>query len=205
MVTSQSPKLEKQPERPQITSCFLHQFLEKQRKHGKGKKAPLTDIADDQPQDKAPAARDGVHSRLLTKRQLLEMAGEIRDLSKKLGTLRLKLNVKTVFLLTKAHDETLIEKTRDVAEWLLSKERDTPYKVYVSLVLDIQTWLTVDRYVENTMEHNKIFDAQGLVAADPSREGRLKYWDNELCAKHPHTFDFAVTVGLMTPVLFYCL
>lgn len=58
------------------------------------------------------------------------MAGEIRDLSKKLGNIRLKLHVKTVFLLTKAHDETLIEKTRDVAEWLLSKERDTPYIVY---------------------------------------------------------------------------
>jgi len=51
------------------------------------------------------------------------------------------------------------------------------------------------RYVENTLENNKIFDAHGLLAADPSREGRLKYWDNDLCAKHPHTFDFAVTVS----------
>lgn len=54
--------------------------------------------------------------------------------------------------------------------------------------------LTTARYVENTLEHNKKFDALGLVAHEPSREGRLKYWDNELCAKHPHTFDFAVTV-----------
>lgn len=55
--------------------------------------------------------------------------------------------------------------------------------------------LTKSSYVENTLEHNKIFDAHGLLAADPSGEGRLKYWDNELCAKHPHTFDFAVTVS----------
>lgn len=41
-----------------------------------------------------------------------------------------------------------------------------------------------------------MFDAQGLVSRDPSREGRLKYWDNELCKKQPHLFDFAITVSL---------
>lgn len=178
MVTSEDPKLEKSSS-VKITSCFLHQFLERQRKPGKSKLAALADASNDQKQDKGPIGPDGVHSRLLTKRQLLEMAGEIRDLSKKLGNLRLKLHVKTVFLLTKAHDETLIVKTRDITEWLLSKERDTPYIVYV----------------ENTLEHNKIFDASGLIATDPSREGRLKYWDNSLCATHPQTFDFAVTLG----------
>lgn len=61
-----------------------------------------------------------------------------------------------------------------------------------------QQVLTTGRYVEDTLEHNKKFDAQGLVAQDRSREGRLKYWDNELCAKHPHTFDFAVTVCVST-------
>ena len=69
------------------------------------------------------------HSRLLTKRQLSDMAWGVRELSKKLGAIRLKLKVKTVFLLTKAHDEELIKYTRRVAEWLLSKERDTPYIV----------------------------------------------------------------------------
>ena len=154
----------------------------------------MTDIGEDGAQVKAHAARDGVHSRLLTKRQLSEMAGEIRDLSKRLGNLRLRLHVKTVFLLTKAHDEALIEKTREVVEWLLSKERDTPYIVYDSQWLPLKKVLTFDSYVENTLQHNRIFDAEGLLSADPSREGRLKYWDNDLCAKHPHTFDFAVTV-----------
>ena len=69
------------------------------------------------------------HSRLLTKRQLSDMAWGVRELSKKLGGIRLKLKVKTVFLLTKAHDEELIKYTRGIAEWLLSKERDTPYIV----------------------------------------------------------------------------
>ena len=46
-----------------------------------------------------------------------------------MGKVKLKLDVKTVFLLTKAHDETLIGLTREVADWLLSTERDTPYIV----------------------------------------------------------------------------
>ena len=196
MVTSDNPKLERNPDTSQVTSCFLHQFLEKQRKHGRKKIASMTDVGEDGAQVKAYSGRDGVHSRLLTKRQLSEMAGEIRDLSKRLGNLRLRLHVKTVFLLTKAHDEALIEKTREVVEWLLSKERDTPYIVYGSRWLHLKKGLTLDSYVENTLQHNRIFNAEGLLSADPSREGRLKYWDNDLCAKHPHTFDFAVTVRI---------
>lgn len=57
------------------------------------------------------------------------MAWGVRELSKRLGSVRLKLNVKTVFLLTKAHDETLIVYTREVVEWLLSKDREKPYIV----------------------------------------------------------------------------
>ena len=89
----------------------------------------MKDIGDDRKGDKSPLKDAGVHSRLLTKRQLLEMASEIRELSRRLGSVKLKLNVKTVFLLTKARDETLIELTREITDWLLSTERDTPYIV----------------------------------------------------------------------------
>ena len=135
------------------------------------------------------------HSRLLTKRQLSEMAWGVRELSKRLGSIRLKLKVKTVFLLTKAHDETLIGYTREVADWLLSSDREVQYIVYmVGTLSTISSALTVPRYVEKTLEKNHKFDAKGLLSQDPSREGRLKYWTNELCAKRPHTFDFVVTV-----------
>ena len=107
------------------------------------------------------------------------MAWGVRELSKRLGSVRLKLKVKTIFVLTKAHDETLIGYTREVVDWLLSHERDTAYIVYV----------------ENTLERNQKFNASGLIAHEHSREGRLKYWNNELAAKHPHTFDFVVTLG----------
>jgi NAD+ kinase len=136
---------------------------------------------------------DAVHSRLLTKKQLSDMAWGVRELSKRLGSIRLKLKVKTVFLLTKAHDETLIGNTREVAQWLLSPEREVRYTVYV----------------EENLRDNKKFNAQGLLVdlekanahgGHTSKEGmkmdwRLKYWDDEMCCAKPHTFDFVVTLG----------
>lgn len=135
----------------------------------------------------------GMHSRLLTKKQLSDMAWGVRELSKRLGSIRLKLKVKTVFLLTKAHDETLIWNTREVAKWLLNPDRQVRYTVWV----------------ENTLKANKKFDAQGLLAeleeeyaqksddqnGEKSLERRLRYWNNEMCRTRPHTFDFVVTLG----------
>ena len=118
-------------------------------------------------------------SRLLTKKQLSDMALSVRSLAKRLGSLKVRLKIRAIFLLTKAHDKTLIAKTREVARWLLSKERSVPYIVYV----------------EDTMKDNKVFDAEGLVAEDPSFGERLKYWDNELARKRPHTFDFVISLG----------
>lgn len=118
-------------------------------------------------------------SRLLTKKQLSEMATSVRSLAKKLGNLKVKLKIRAIFLLTKAYDKTLIPKTREVARWLLSKERGVPYIVYV----------------EHTMKDNSLFDAKGLIAEDPSYGERLRYWDNDLARKHPQTFDFVITLG----------
>jgi len=69
------------------------------------------------------------HSRLLTKKQISDMAFGIRELSKKLAQIRLKLHVKNIFILGKAHDETLIKHSRETVDWLLSKNER--YKVYV--------------------------------------------------------------------------
>ena len=52
------------------------------------------------------------------------------------------------------------------------------------------------RYVENVLEHDETFDAKGLLAGDASKEGRLKYWTNEMCRKHPQMFDFVVSVSM---------
>lgn len=135
-----------------------------------------------------------LHSRLLTKKQLSDMAWGVRELSKRLGNIKLKLQVRTVFLLTKAHDESLIENTRELARWLLSPDRRVRYTVWV----------------EDNLKENKKFNAQGLLKEleneysqikDATEEDkkplskRLRYWTDELCRTRPHTFDFVVTLG----------
>jgi NAD+ kinase len=150
-------------------------------------------IDDGKKLDWIPEEEHGVHSRLLTKKQLSDMAWGVRELSKRLGSVRLKLKVKTVFLLTKAHDETLICNTREVAKWLLSPEREVRYTVYV----------------EDNLKNNRNFNAKGLIEdleksyqdqeakndGEKKMDRRLRYWSNEMCRTRPHTFDFVVTLG----------
>jgi NAD+ kinase len=120
-----------------------------------------------------------IESRHLTKRQLSDMAWNVRKLSKKLGSIKLKLTVKTVFVVSKAQDESLVSLTRKVTRWLLSKDRDSLYVVYV----------------ERRLETHPDFGALQLVQDEPSAEGRLKYWDPKLAQEKPHLFDFVVTLG----------
>lgn len=113
----------------QSTTCFVHQLLEKQRKRPAAN--PSTFIEDRNLDKGTKSPREETHSRLLTKRQLADMAMEVRELSKNLTSVRLRLRVKTVFVLVKAHDESLISYTKVLVDWLLSDERDTPYIVFV--------------------------------------------------------------------------
>lgn len=120
-----------------------------------------------------------IQSRHLTKRQLSDMAWNVRKLSKKLGSIKLKLTVKNVFVVCKVQDESLVSLTRKVTRWLLSKDRDSQYVVYV----------------ERRLETHPDFGALQLVQDEPSAEGRLKYWDPKLAQQQPHLFDFVVTLG----------
>lgn len=134
LVTTDNPRLaKKSEERRQDTACFVHSLLEKKRNPRHPKDKNLQDINEGTAGDKTAGLNkdNATHSRLLTKRQLSDMAWGVRELSKRLGSVRLKLKVKTVFLLTKAHDEGLIGYTKEVVEWLLSNDRDVPYVVYV--------------------------------------------------------------------------
>ncbi|KAI0169697.1 ATP-NAD kinase [Hypoxylon sp. FL1284] len=132
-----------------------------------------------------------LNSRLLTKKQLTDMAWGVRELSRRLGSLRLKFKAKTIFLLTKAYDHELIPKTSDVAKWLLSKDRDVRYTVYV----------------EESLKDNDEFDAWGLLqelhqeyadaglADESALASRLRFWNEKMCHKRPQTFDFVITLG----------
>ena len=191
LYSEDKPHSNRPSQKRQKTSCFVHSLLESRVKSGAW--APNEEgLAQSQPSDKdhttsenaaASAATQvqNTHSRLLTKKQLSDMAVGIRELSKKLGHIRLKLRVRNVFLLTKAHDQTLIAKTRDMTEWLL-KHGHPDGGLYT-------VW------VENTMQYNKNFDAEGILAQDPRFKIHLKYWTNELCARKPHLFEICICLG----------
>lgn len=135
----------------------------------------VTDTGD----ERTRTAQTVVHSRHLTKKQLSDMAWNVRKLSKKLDSIKLKLSVKNVFLVTKAGDETVIGHTREIARWFLSSARDTQYNVYV----------------EERLESEPEFAASKLLQEEPSAEGRLKYWDAGYAHEHAHLFDFVITLG----------
>ncbi|VUC21512.1 unnamed protein product [Clonostachys rosea] len=138
---------------------------------------------------------EDIHSRTLTKKQLSDMAWGVRELSRRLSSMRIRFRVKSVFLLTKVYDQDLIPKTREVTLWLLDKCRDVRYTVYV----------------QDTLKANKKFDVASLVDeaaktyGNPGEEEyeralldikrRLKYWDEEMCRSRPQMFDFVITLG----------
>ncbi|CAI6341302.1 unnamed protein product [Periconia digitata] len=162
------------------TQCFVHTLIEKHDGIAfKDHNASYEGLSQERRVDKDPFdhAEQSHHSRLLTKKQISDMAFGIRELSKKLSQIRLMLNVRNIFILAKAHDETLIKHARETTDWLLTK--DEKYKVYV----------------EQTLEKNKLFDADGLLKNNPGYQGRLRFWTNELCAERPQTFDIVLALG----------
>ncbi|KEF53565.1 serine/threonine protein kinase [Exophiala aquamarina CBS 119918] len=196
VVLAETPQVERPSRRhaPRASSqCLVHKLVEKtslgQQPKVESKLEQINEFEPIKQGSGSGSATNGAdylneevratQSRLLTKKQLSEMAMSVRALAKKLGNLKVRLRIRTIFLLTKAHDQSLIAKTQEVARWLLSKDRAVPYIVYV----------------EDTMKNNKAFDANGLIAEDPSYGDRLKYWDNNLAKRHPHLFDFVVTLG----------
>lgn len=129
---------------------------------------------------KSPRTRaNEVESRQLTKKQLSDMAWNVRNLSKKLDNIRLKLNVKTIFLVTKAGDESVVDATRKVTQWLLSKDRGVEYVVYI----------------EDRLRTDPEFNYEGLLKESPAVQARLKFWDTKLATDQAYLFDFVVTLG----------
>ncbi|KAI0490674.1 ATP-NAD kinase-like domain-containing protein [Xylaria cf. heliscus] len=145
--------------------------------------------------DLAGLEHESIHSRLLTKKQLTEMAWGVRELSRRLGMVRLKFRVENIFLLTKPYDEDLIPKTRELAKWLLSKDRTVRYTIYI----------------QDTLKDNNHFDMPGLIeelrseyieAGEMDQDTpaevlgrRIRFWTEDMCRKRPHTFDFIITLG----------
>ncbi|KAJ9148368.1 ATP NAD kinase [Pleurostoma richardsiae] len=140
------------------------------------------------------ASDSELDSRLLTKKQLSEMAWGVRELSRRLGSMRLKFRVKTIFILTKIYDHELLPKTRELVKWLLSREHDVRYTVWIEKALKTSKRFDVAGLLEEVRQD---YVQSGELSEEASKDfhKRLRFWDEALCRTRPHTFDFVVTLG----------
>lgn len=109
--------------------------------------------------------------------ELAKTANGVRMLAKNLARATLHLDVRVILIVTKARDNSLIYLTREVAEWLLSREKD----------------ITV--YVDKKLKKLKRFDSTYLIDNIPKAGKLLKYWDRKTTNRNPEFFDLVVTLG----------
>ena len=158
------------------------------------KSASEVDLASKQRQQQSS---DLGSTRTYTKKQLSDMAWGVRELSRRLSSMRIRFRVKNVLILTKIYDIDLIPKTRELARWLLDEERDVKFAVYVQDKLRTSKKFDADGLIEDITKQQAGADAS-VAAMDEVRDDlrkRLRYWDENMCRERPHMFDFVITLG----------
>ncbi|KAI4724269.1 ATP-NAD kinase [Aureobasidium sp. EXF-10728] len=125
----------------------------------------------------------------LSHSRLMQTAASVREVSRQLQRRSTKQAVRNVMIVTKARDNALVDLTRELAEWLLSKPR------YGSDV-------GVNVYVDSKLRRSKRFDADSLTAKDSRFESMLRFWTPALCWASPEMFDLVITLGGDGTVLF---
>lgn len=155
------------------SSCFVHALLETQ----KNKRNDNETVYDGTVEKVGVGHRikDCSSSPSMTKLQLSDMVLGVRELSKHLASLRIRMQVRNIFVLTKTQDRRLVGQTRMLAQWLMENN----YNVYV----------------DHEFRDKPEFDSPGLLKQREFYSCRLRYWTPELCAKRPHMFDFVLTLG----------
>ena len=148
----------------QQSPCFFHQRFDDA-------------INIDRVLDEIAAEDDG-----MSPKRLIQTATSVREISKQLQRRPIRGAVRTVMIVTKARDNSLVPLTRDLAEWLLGTPR-------------YNSNLGVTVYVDAKLRTSKRFDAASLVAANPHYEHMLRYWTPDLCWTSPEMFDLVLTLG----------
>lgn len=108
---------------------------------------------------------------------LAKTANSVRTLAKRLNRATISLNVKSVIIITKARDNSLIYLTKEMVEWLLVN------------------FSSMNVYVDKKLETSHRFDYQGLLNDVPTATVRLKFWDKQLILANSVPFDFVITLG----------
>lgn len=151
------------------SSCFLHQSLgASQLLGGEG----------DGEHEMSLSTEKTHKPRYPSKRDLDDMTLGIRKLSMQLNNMKFRPKIRRILIVTKAHDDEVIDKTRYLVKWLLSTTLGIKYTIFV----------------EETLEKNKRFDVDGILGGNCDGRGQLRFWTRELCSQHPYMFDFVITV-----------
>ncbi|KAL8902455.1 MAG: hypothetical protein Q9207_004695 [Kuettlingeria erythrocarpa] len=114
--------------------------------------------------------------------RLMQTATSVREISKQLQRRPIKRAVRTVMIVTKARDNSLVYLTRELTEWLFQTPR---YNSDVGVTV----------YVDAKLRKSKRFNAASLLAANPRYEAMLHYWTPDLCWTSPEMFDLVLTLG----------
>lgn len=114
--------------------------------------------------------------------RLMQTATSVREISKQLQRRPIKRAVRTVMIVTKARDNSLVYLTRELTEWLFQTPR-------------YGSDLGVTVFVDAKLRTSKRFDGASLLASNPGYESMLKYWTPDLCWTSPETFDLVLTLG----------
>lgn len=109
--------------------------------------------------------------------ELAATANGVRMLARNLAKATIQLDVRAIMVVTKARDNLLIYLTREVAEWLLTRERE----------------ITV--YVDTKLKTLSRFDADKLTREVPRAKQLLRYWTKKFALRNPELFDLVVTLG----------
>lgn len=112
-----------------------------------------------------------------THTELAETANGVRMLARNLAKATIQLDVKTIMIVTKARDHSLIYITKQVVEWFITNNRE----------------ITV--YVDGKLQALKRFDYRGLMAKHPNEATKVKFWDKGFTSLNPETFDLVITLG----------
>jgi NAD+ kinase len=98
------------------------------------------------------------------------------------GRTVVKSKIKSVMVVTKARDHSLVQLTRELATWLMITPRyGKPFGVRV--------------YVDAKLEKSRRFNAEGIYKDNQviREKDLLRYWTAETCV-YADKFDFVITV-----------
>ncbi|KAI9469745.1 MAG: ATP-NAD kinase-like domain-containing protein [Benjaminiella poitrasii] len=105
------------------------------------------------------------------------------------GKTRLKWdNPKSVMIITKPGDCSLIKMTRDIALYLIDMPREDNCGITC--------------FVDEKLKNSKRFKYKKILEYHPNAQEKLKFWTPELCCLQPKSFDFIITLGGDGTVLF---